>query len=88
MNLKSEALLTVGGLGTAITAVIVLLRSFGVPLTDDQQNAINGLVAVLAPIVIGLIGRQFVYAQDTTQQLVDNAAVTRNTDIGTPPDGK
>lgn len=86
--MKSEALLTVGSIGAFVAAIIVLARSFGVGITDDQQNALLGFVAVAAPFLVGLIGRQFVYSQDTVQDIADKAAVTGTPDIGSPPTGK
>jgi hypothetical protein len=86
-TLQSEALVTVGSIGALVSAALVLARSFGVPINDDQQNALLGFVAVIAPFLVGIIGRQFVYAQDTTQDLVNSAAVSGDPTIGPPPTG-
>lgn len=58
--MKREPVLTVGGIGAAAAAVLALLVAFGVPLTDDQQTAILGVVAVIAPVVVAVIARRFV----------------------------
>ncbi len=85
--MNKEPLITVGAIGTIVAAFLVFLDEFGIDISDSQQTAINNLVAVLAPIVVVFIARQFVFSPNTTQALVDRAAVTKNTDIGTPPDG-
>lgn len=71
-----EPLLTIGTIGSLIAASVVLMRSFGVPLTDDQASAINAFVAIAAPIVIALIGRSFVFSPNSAQNAADQAAKT------------
>lgn len=68
---KSEPLITVGAIGSVVGALIILLRSFGAPVTDDQQNAILGFIAVAAPLIVALVGRQFVFAPQTTKDIAD-----------------
>lgn len=58
--MKREPVLTVGGIGAAAAAILALLVAFGVPLTDDQQTAILGVVAVAAPVIVAVIARRFV----------------------------
>jgi hypothetical protein len=43
-----------------VSAVLVFLKSMGLDITEDQQNAIRGLVAVVAPLVAGIIIRNYV----------------------------
>ena len=40
---------------------------------DEQQDAIRGLVAVLAPLIAGLIIRSFVVAPATAKEKVQEA---------------
>lgn len=54
---RREPLITAATITALVTAVIALLVAFGVPMSDDQQAAILGLVAVLAPVVVGLLAR-------------------------------
>lgn len=61
--MKNEPVITVAGVTAAVTAVIALLVSFGVDLTQDQQNAILGVVAVVAPLVV-IYARKFVTPND------------------------
>jgi hypothetical protein len=67
--LQKEPLLTVGAIGSVIGAGIVMLQSFGVPITDAQSDALTTFVAIAAPLVIGLIGRGMVFSPDSAEQL-------------------
>ena len=68
--MQKEPLVTIGAIGSLIGAVIVLLQTFGVPITDAQSQAINNLVVIAAPILVALIGRQFVFAPATVDKIV------------------
>ena len=52
-----EPLVTVGAITAAVAACIGLLVAFGVDLTGDQQTAILGVVAVVAPLVVAALTR-------------------------------
>jgi hypothetical protein len=54
---KSEPVLTVAAIQSALVAAIVLVVAFGVPLTDTQIAAILGVWAAVGPIVFGLFTR-------------------------------
>ena len=56
--MRKEPAITVGTISAAVAAVLALLVSFGIPVTEDQQTAILGVVAALGPIVTGLIVRK------------------------------
>ncbi|MFF3853694.1 hypothetical protein [Micromonospora sp. NPDC002575] len=66
----SEPLLTVGGVTAAGAAVLSLLVAFGLPVSDDQQTALLGLVAVLAPLVVAVLARGRVYSPATVADLL------------------
>ncbi len=66
--MKSEPAAIIGTITAGASAVLVMLRAFGVPITEDQQQAINGFVAVVAPIIAALVIRSFVVAPDTAAQ--------------------
>ncbi|WP_405114367.1 hypothetical protein OG559_09400 [Micromonospora sp. NBC_01405] len=68
----TEPLFTVGGIIAAGTAVISLLVAFGLPLSANQQTAVLGLVAVLAPLVVAVIARGRVYSPATVARLLDS----------------
>lgn len=52
-----EPLLSAAGITAAASAVIGLLTVFGLNLSTEQTTAILAVVAVLAPIVVGLASR-------------------------------
>lgn len=52
-----EPLVTVGGIVALVSAVVALVVAFGVDLSEGQIEAILGLVAVLAPIIVALLAR-------------------------------
>lgn len=87
--ISREPVLTANLLAALVLEVCSLLRAFGIPLTDAQQNAINGVTAVLVTIGAALIARRF------TTSLVDprdNAgqsfiAAQRQPSGGEPPHG-
>lgn len=56
-TVSTEPAITVASITAVVAAVIGLLVAFGVDLSDDQQKAILGLVAVAAPIVAGVLIR-------------------------------
>ncbi|RCK68254.1 hypothetical protein DT076_16525 [Desertihabitans brevis] len=75
--MNREPLFTVGGITAAVAAVLALLVAFGVPLTDDQQKAILGVVAALGPLAVALITRRYTAAWATVleQQAKDGTKV-------------
>ena len=60
MKANTEPAITVAAITAGVTAVLALLAAFGLPLTDQQQTAILGVVAVIAPLVVGFIARRLV----------------------------
>lgn len=66
----SEPLLSVGSITAGVTALIALVTAFGLDLTSEQQTAILGVVAVVAPLVVSLVGRGRVYAPATVARLL------------------
>ncbi|MBT0771827.1 hypothetical protein KIH74_22995 [Kineosporia sp. J2-2] len=55
-----EPLITRAGLTSAVTAVIALLTAYGLDITDDQQAAILGIIAVAAPLIVAVTSRMLV----------------------------
>ena len=70
-NAPQEPLLTVGAITAVATALVGALVAFGLPLSNDQQAALLGLVAVVAPLVVAVWGRTRVYAPATVRALVN-----------------
>lgn len=69
--MKREPAVTVAAITAAASAIITLLIAFGVPMSEAQSQAILGVVAVLAPIVVGLIARGMVTPAQTVVALED-----------------
>ena len=78
--MKREPLTIIGSISAAIGAFIVMMQTFGIPITDAQLDAIQNFVIVAGPLAIMLIGRQFVFSPETTEKLTDEAY-----QAGTPP---
>ncbi len=55
--MKTEPALTTGVITAFVTALLALLVSFGVHITNDQQAAVLGIIAVTAPFLVGLAVR-------------------------------
>lgn len=58
--MSKEPLITIGMITATLAALITLLRAFGVPITNEQQDALNQFLVVAAPIVVALVARQYV----------------------------
>lgn len=87
--MATEPATIVGTITAAATAVIALLVAFGMDLTDEQQQAILGVVAVAAPVIAAVVIRGKVYAPKTAQEVVNDAAETGvAADVATPPPTK
>ncbi len=78
--MNREPLITVGSITAIIAAVLVFLKSMGVDISDGQQEAVRNLVAVLAPIVLALVARQFVYSPNSVETIT-----TEQYNAGVPP---
>ena len=55
--MKNEPLVTLASITAGATALLALLVAFGIPITQEQQIAILGVVAVAAPFVVAFVGR-------------------------------
>jgi len=51
-------LITTAAITSIVSAIIAVMVAFGVQLTETQVTAIMGLVAVLAPWVVALVGHR------------------------------
>ena len=52
-----EPAMVLSGVGAVVTAVLVLLVSFGIPITMDEKAAINALVVVVITVGMGFLIR-------------------------------
>lgn len=55
--MTSEPLAAVAAITSAVTAVLYLLTEFGLSINNNQQAAILGVVAVVAPLVVAFFTR-------------------------------
>lgn len=62
--MKNEPVITVASITALVAALIALLIAFGVNLSDQQQAAIMGVVAVVGPLVAAFIARRKVTPVD------------------------
>lgn len=55
--MRNEPAITVGTISALIGACLVLAKSFGVPISVDQESAIKDFALVALPIIAALIVR-------------------------------
>lgn len=58
--MNREPVVTVSSIVAVVAAALAVGTAFGLHLSKEQTAAIMGAVTVLAPLVAGFIGRQFV----------------------------
>ena len=56
--MSNEPAITIGSIVALVGAVVALLVSFGVDITDEQQKAILAVVTIGGPIAAGLLIRR------------------------------
>lgn len=70
---KRKPVLTPTILTTLAAALLSLLVSFGIPLTAEQQDSINTVITIAAPIVVGAV---------VSRRVIDKKGVTERTENG------
>jgi len=75
--MNSEPATIVGTITGIAAAVVTLVVVFGLALTVAQQAAILGLVAVVAPVLSGIITRSKVYSPDSAARIAQEAGARR-----------
>jgi len=78
--MNREPLLTTGAIVALVAAVLAFLKSLGVDISDDTQEALRNVVAILAPVVLAFVARQFVYSPNSVSNIADTQYAA-----GTPP---
>lgn len=71
--MSREPATLIGSIGALLGAVIVLLRSFGVNISAEQEDAMKNLALILIPLVTGLVIRGFVVSPATAKDKVAEA---------------
>lgn len=66
--MRNQPVLTAAFVGSFVIALLNLLVVFGVPMSDEQVQAIQAFVGIVAPVVIALIARRFVYGPETVRR--------------------
>lgn len=66
----NEPLAFVGGISTAVAAVLAALVAFGLPLSNAQEASILSVVVIVAPVVVTLLGRARVYSPKSVAALL------------------
>lgn len=56
----NEPAVTAGGITALIAALLALGIAFGLPITDQQREAILGVVVIVAPLAVALLVRPHV----------------------------
>lgn len=57
MSLTTEPAVIISGVGAVVEALVVLLITFGVPITEAQKGAIDALVTILLTLLTGILIR-------------------------------
>ncbi len=52
-----EPVLSAASIVTVATAILAAAVAFGAPISDDQQAAVLAAIAVVAPVILGLVAR-------------------------------
>lgn len=71
--MDSEPAAIIGTITAIVSAFLTFAQEFGIDITDGQQDAIRGIVGVLAPLIAALVIRSFVVAPDTAEAKVEEA---------------
>lgn len=56
--MNSEPVLTTAAIAAVVTTVVALLKSFGVPISDDTAIALVGVVGAVGPLVAAFVARR------------------------------
>jgi hypothetical protein len=59
----------VGSIAAGVSALLVLLASFGLAVTDVQEKAILAFIAIVGPVVVGFLIRRHVFAPSSVERL-------------------
>lgn len=66
--MSKEPAITTAVIVSITSSLITLLVVFGLPLNDEQIQAIQGFIIVVSPLVVGLVTRYFVYPTETVKR--------------------
>lgn len=83
--MKTEPAISVASITAAVTAIIALLVAYGFDISGEQQTALLGVVAVIGPVIVGIVTRSKVYSEASAQKAANTAAVTGDATLTPPP---
>lgn len=78
----NEPAVTGGSVVAVVTALLALVVAFGVPITDQQREAILAVVGVVAPLAVALLVRKHV---TPTAKVEDQVAQAVSEAVTVPP---
>jgi hypothetical protein len=78
LTLEKEPAVVVTAITGAISAVIGVLVAFNIDVSQDQQNAILGVVTAFATLIVllGPILRSYVWSPNSVKEATEQAAET------------
>lgn len=78
--MNREPSVIIGAISAAVAAVLVLIVSFGLHITDDQQSAILGVIAPVGLLIASGVIRGRVYAPASVARLTTRKIADADTD--------
>lgn len=70
--MKREPATIIGAITAVVSAVLALLVAFGMDVSEDQQAAILGVVAAVAPLVAGVLIRSKVWSPASVDKVIED----------------
>ncbi len=85
----SEPVLSAASIVTVATAILAALVAFGLPVDANQQAALLGAIAVIAPVILGILARRVAWSPFTAGAVAraEVAKVRREQAKPEPPTG-
>lgn len=80
LTTPGEPIWTIGGAMTFVAALLLLLVSYGVDITAEQQAGIMGVWAIVAPSILTILARRKVIPAENVA-----AAVNKNGELVSGP---
>ena len=85
--MQQEPAAIIAAIAAFANAAVGCIVAFGINWSQEQQNAILGVVAATTALIalLGPVIRQFVYSPKSTQELVNKAEQAGATNSPAPP---
>ena len=85
--MNSEPAAIIAAIAAFANAAVGCIVAFGIDWSQEQQNAILGVVAATTALIaiLGPVIRQFVYSPESAQKLVNTAKEAGETNSPAPP---